>query len=572
MSDFTRQPNETLADYLQRVGAKVGLDTSTITNKQPQEEPLFRTVWFENLNHGNKKKATLSVRINLDSDKVIYTDRVKSRAEVVGFTMPQGSPNAGLFAHETRTPDGNDENNTYHMFRKEAVKFAMDAVTNELKRIKNLPDDRRGDYKPLSQINTELMEYLADKNQFFMDLQKQVSNVTSRNLPRINEYALYNDDKLTDFKATGRLPYNNPVNAEFTDEQRELVDSFLDTFLDEDNKLALSWYFGAALANVNIHDDRVSKMLLVSSARGGTGKSSLVSGLAQALFGDLFHDVVPSFDSYFVSNNRFATSTMPSSRLTIYSEADFCDTNVSKDHDFAGINHSAVKSLITDGYITEEKKTKDAFVKRIHGLHIVLSNYQPKIEEHTEALRRRILPVVVKASRMQDKAVKLGLVGQNRFNQYLNDNVQAFANYFVNVFLNNEYLYTYEDYDQDEFKQEIDRSYNEVRSENRDKRTKTNERISAVTGGELVDKIDQMAKIVDIPDISKLRSDITMAMSGCAVTGLRVENDVVYINSTKTHFARYGENALQLRKLLIDQFGPTVRKFKKRMIALKLES
>ena len=75
---------------------------------------------------------------------------------------------------------------------------------------------------------------------------------------------LYQGELSDKFKATGRVDYENPATAEFTEEQKHLVDTFLDTFLDDDSKLALSWYFGAALSNVDIHDDRVSKMMVVS--------------------------------------------------------------------------------------------------------------------------------------------------------------------------------------------------------------------------------------------------------------------------------------------------------------------
>ena len=95
-------------------------------------EPMFRTVTFENLLLTDKKPAKLSVRINLGVDNVIYTDRRKSRAEVVGFVMPNnGTEQAGLFVHETQKPEGDAENNTYHLFRIEATKYAMQAIEDE---------------------------------------------------------------------------------------------------------------------------------------------------------------------------------------------------------------------------------------------------------------------------------------------------------------------------------------------------------------------------------------------------------------------------------------------------------
>lgn len=535
------------------------------------QEPMFRTVTFENMLLTDKKPAKLSVRINLGVDNVIYTDRRKSRAEVVGFVMPNnGTEQAGLFVHETQKPEGDAENNTYHLFRLEAAKYALAAIDDECKRISNLPDETRANYKDLSVIRRQLLTYLQDKNDFYNDLHKQINIVTSRRLPRLNEYVMYADDKTAPFKVTARVPYNNPMKQDVTDKQKRIVDTVLDEFFDEDNKLALAWYFGAALSNVDIHDDRVSKLMVVSSARGGCGKSSLLTGLTKVLFGETYSDITPSFDEYFSSNNRFATSTLPMGRMTVYSEAQFADVNISDGHDFKGLNSSTIKSLITDGYMSDEKKNQDAVIKRVHGLHVVLSNYAPKITDATEALRRRLLPVVVKPSRMQDKASGMGLVGQNKFNQYLEDNAQAFANYFVSVFKANEYMFTYDDYDEDDFQAQIDESDAEVRETERNASKARKESIDAITKNDIKEAIKELAQLGQIPDVSDIISDISLAISNGLIENMRVDGNDLYIDSSKKAFSKYGAHSESLRKLMIEKFGPTVRKFQKRMIKVDL--
>ena len=560
---------ETTAEILKRLGVKVDHSQDDMFVEVAPTN-MFRTVIFENLKRGDKKPARLSVRLNFDSDQVIYTERVKSRAEVVGFVMPEGEHNEGLFVHETQMVDGESESNTYHQFRIQAVKYAQKAIEDEIKRISSLPAEKQEEYKNLSLISNQLLSYLMDKNEFFTDLQKQVNNITSRKLPRVNEYMLYDGELSSTFKATGRVLYANPTSVELTQEQKDLVDTFLDTFLDNDSKLALSWYFGAALSNVNIHDDRVSKMMIVSSGQGGSGKSSLITGLTKALMGDLYSTISPSFDSYFVSNNRFATSTLPTTRMTVYSEAEFNDPNLGNEHNFKGLDVSMIKSFIADGYISDEKKTKDAVIKRVHGLHVVLTNHVPVITDSAEALRRRLLPVVIKPTRMQDKAAQLGLVGQSTFNQYLVDNAQAFANYFVDIFTKNEYLFTYDDYDHEAFQDAIFENQQTNTRTKQEAEQELKAQAQAIANEDFTKVIDEFAEISGVSDTDELKKDIQLALSGGSLEHMRVSDGALYIDSSKHTFLKYPQGEA-LRKLLIKVFGPTVRKFQKRMIKVDLK-
>ena len=140
---------ETTAEILKRLGVKVDHSQDDMFVEVAPTN-MFRTVIFENLKRGDKKPARLSVRLNFDSDQVIYTERVKSRAEVVGFVMPEGEHNEGLFVHETQMVDGESESNTYHQFRIQAVKYAQKAIEDEIKRISSLPAEKQEEFNKFS--------------------------------------------------------------------------------------------------------------------------------------------------------------------------------------------------------------------------------------------------------------------------------------------------------------------------------------------------------------------------------------------------------------------------------------
>lgn len=542
-------------------------------------ESMFRAVKFENLEAGSKKAVRVSVRLNLTSDDVIFTDRIKSRAEVVGFENPE----TGLFVTQLQTPEDTDDiSSTYHQFRMAAVAYANQTIAQKLEALgnKSIEEYEKLGYKPLSRIRSDIEEYMSDLNEFYADLQKQVNNVVSRRLPRVNEFMLYADDDIQDFKTTGRVPYNNPMKAELTIEQRNIVENFLDVFLDDYNKKVISWYFGAALSNVQLHDDRVSKMLVVASKSSGSGKSSLITGLSNALMTSLFHWVTPSMDRFFMSSSRFASGTLPTTRLSIYSEADFADSSITDKHDFTGLATSTIKSLITDGYIADEKKYQNEIIKKLHGLHVVLTNHPPVITENTEALRRRFLALAVKPTRMQDKAKELDLWGQNKFNQFLIDNAQAFANYFVSVFNEDQYMFTDTDYDHYEFVDEIETESREMEQAEVqakiEEQTQENEpdvlkNEENPFGSDLIHFI-QKKGVDEHAQTQKLVTLINKAFTGDESSGIvRVADNNIYIDSTKGTILELGHNVLTVRAALIDRYGSPVKKFGKRMIKIPLE-
>lgn len=520
---------------------------------------LFRTVWFENLEKRSKKPARLSIRLNMASDSVIFVEKSR-KVSVVGFE----DPNTGLFVSST---DNENDDNVYQRFREVAIQYAFEELDKFLRKLEAMSAEEYSDldYKPISRISNELYEFLADRSALYRDLHSQVSLIESKAVPRVNERVLYEDDdaKSVDFRVTTKLPYKNPTNQTVTEEETKLVEDFLDPFLDDYNKKVLSWYFGAALSNVDIHDDRISKMLVVASSRGGSGKSSLINGLTNALFTDKFSAIAPSFDNYFVSNNRFSTGTLPITRFTVHSEADFCDTNYSSAHDFTGLSNSMIKSLITDGHVSHERKYVDSVVTRLHGLHAVLTNHPPVITDETEAFRRRFLPLVIKPTKMQTKAAHLDLVGQSKFDKFIADNAQAFANYFVNAFKADEYLFSETDYDRADFMSDINDSAQEVEDdvELATKRDTLQENV--------ISAVSELAQSVKA-DASRLINLISSSLNGGQDEHVRLDGTHLYIDSAKSYFYHLGKNMLILRSKLIDINGAPVKKYQKRMIKIDL--
>ena len=537
------------------------------------QKSMVRAVDLLNIMAEDKKPAKISVRLNIAEDDLIYTERTKSRAVVVGYTDPK----TGLFVTEVLDPtmDENEIPNVYKQFRDIAVSHAknkVDGLLNELSQM-NAEEYEKTGYKPLSRLRKELYAFLDDRNELYNELQKQVNIIESRRLPRVNEYLTYADDSIN-FKrmVTKRVPYNNPMNSRNTADQNKLVETFLDAFFDDYNKKVFAWYMGATLSNVDIHDDRISKMMVVASERGGSGKSTVVNGMVNALITPLYSSISPSFDRYFASNSRFATSGMTPKRMSVYSEADFADNSVvldknAKRHDFTGLDTSMIKSFITDGYIADEKKHKDEVIRKLHGLHIVLTNHPPVITDRTEALRRRILPLVVKPSRMQDKAEELGLWGQETFNNFLVENAQIFANYFVAVFNEDNYMFTDVEYNRDEFIEDIDESAEDIAEE---EETKERFQIESVKSVAITDTLRAIAiKSKARPD--RFVSDVEKTVLGHeGPETMRRDTHFLYIDSKKSAFLEYGKNALAMRNHLREIYGEPIKKFGRRMFAIRI--
>lgn len=524
--------------------------------------PLFRTVTFHNLGAKSKKPATVSARVTPSTKDLIYVRKIKSTNEVVGFIHPD----TGLFVTKVR-PHDTQSQLTHNTFRQLALDYAQDKVDAKLDELRGIeqdnPEQYKNLYRPLKIIDKQLSEYLADQHDFFADLDKQIAVIKSNTKPPANEYVLYADDDVTgDVMATTRVPYKNPKNGLVTEEQEKVVNDFLDVFLDDYNKLVLTWYFGAMLLNIPIYDSRVSKMMVVSSARGGSGKNTLVNALSNALLTDDFREVKSSFDLFFMNNNRFGSSQLTPLRLIQYSEAEWNDVPNGL-HNFDGLNISEIKSMITEGFIASEKKYEEVQMTRLSSFHAVLTNHPPVIDDDRSALNRRFLACVIKPNRMSDKGEELGMRTEQAIIQYVKEHVQAFANVCVRNFLDNEHAFSGLDYNYSDMVGDI----NESERQRLAKVDLEDKELSALKTHDIGEVITEMGNRRGV-DVKRLLEAIWEEKRNPKEGDIRWDGDTLYINSAKSALVKYG-TLLPLLPMLKRVYGSPKKKFGKRMFKIE---
>ena len=524
--------------------------------------PLFRTVYINNIVSGSKKPATISVRLTRSKEDLFYVKKVQSSTEVIGYK----DPNSGLFMTKLRNDD-TKSNLVHNMFRDMAWRYAQEQVTLKLEELAEMyeadSENYKTMYKPLNKIESELNEYLSDKHEFFVDLDKQISVFKSNTKPHTNEFVLYKDDEVTnDMFATIRMNYLNPTRQMLTDEDSKLVEQFLDVFLDDYNKQVLSWYFGAMLSNLPIYDERISKMMVVSSARGGSGKNTLINSLTNALLTDAYREIKSSFDVFYMLNNRFGTSQIIPLRLIQYSEAEFNDSPQGS-HNFDGLNISEIKSMISEGYVSSEKKYDDMQTTRLSSMHVVLTNNPPTIDVDRGALNRRILALIIKPSLMDEKGDLLGMDTEQKVYEFVEDNVQAFANYFVSKFNDNQYAFTQLDYNHSETVEDIaDGEYARMKQAGQDRKELTSSK-------DVTEVLSSLAERKNI-DIELLIKDIIKSRKTNDNPDIRWDGTTLYLNSKKDFMLSYGP-ILPLRNVLKSVYGDPIKKYGQRMYKLTAE-
>lgn len=532
---------------------------------------IFRKARIVNVRQDDKKPLAAELVLDQKSHGLLFTKRVNNRTEVCGFVDEK----TGMFIMDV---DGDVGDTAHIKFLKMAAKRAEDALNAEVLRQGREDEEIRNtqNYIPVDRACDLLEDYLYNPARFNADMGKQLSNFASRPMPNVNEYMVFDDDKAwnQDIYVTRRVPYANPSNRKLTGKEKAVVDGFLDVFFDAYNKQVFSWYMGACLSNVPIYDERVSRMAVMTSSHGGSGKSSLMSAITNAVFTEDYCQVKDDFDRFFLKSNRFGTDSLAVRRLTVYSEAAWgIERDGSCAHDFDGLNVSAIKSMITDGYITKEQKFGDTTTVRSAGFHMVLTNYLPCIGKEDIAMRRRILPILMRPTSMIDKAEKLNLMGRDTLEKFVSDNAELFAAYFVDAFKADEFMFIREEYNYDEEVEAATDSQNELDEESRENR----EALAAVKAQGFIEFVKKAEEQTGI-DLSLLKTDAQTTVGGKAPEGvgdhMRREtdgkNDAFYIDGSKSFLMRYGKAAPLIRKLLQDYYGPSVRKFHKRMFMIPL--
>lgn len=528
---------------------------------------IFRKVRITNTKASDKKPLAAEFVLDQKSHGLLFTKRQNNRTEVCGFV----DENTGLFVMDV---DGDVGDTAHIKFLKTAYRKAAEALNAEFLRQGREDEETKiaAGYYPVEQATAMLEDYLYNPARFNADMGKQLANFASRPMPNVNEYMVYKDDKAwnQDIYITSKVPYNNPATRTLTSAERTKVDNFLDVFFDGYNKKAFSWYMGAGLLNVPIYDERVSRMAVMTSSHGGSGKSSLMNAMVNGVFTEDYCSIKPGFDRFFLKSNRFGTDSLDVRRLTVYSEASWgVERDGTCEHNLDGLNVSEIKSMITDGFITKEPKFGEPVTVRSSGLHMVLTNHLPCITKEDVAMRRRILPILMRPTSMVDKAEALNLMGRDNLEKFVADNAEIFAAYFVETFKSDEYMFIRDEYD---FESEVEAA-TDSQCDLDEKAYEGRQVLAAVKANGFIE-FAKTAQEQTGADMSKLIEDAQFAVGGSPNKGteghMRVENDIFYIDGSKSFLMRYGKSAATIRKLLNEFYGPANRKFHKRMFCIPL--
>ena len=516
------------------------------------EHTLFERIELLNIENGSKKRAQLFIKPKVDG--LVYTNK-KNGLNIVGFVDNETE----LLVVDKTVRTGRQITTPHQRYHELAVEYAMEKFNDAMKMLE--ANSKELDlYKPISQIRAQINEWF-DINvfDFYKDLHKKLKELPTRQVPLYNEYIRYkNDEGDVNKLSSVILPYNNPKGL--LDKDVKHIDKFLDVFFEQESKEIFSWYMGAVMCNEPLQNDNVSKLLFVHG-KSGSGKSSLVLGLGQEMLSSELIHIASEFDSYFALNNRFATSDLTSRRLSIYNESDWGykeRNDLPHPHDFTGINAKAIQTLITDGYLDSEKKYEGKETTLKTGLHIILTNHIPIINDDNDALRRRFMPCMLKPTSMFEKAQELGIEGSG-FREYIGANALDFAIYFVgayNKFKNKfkHYIYSHTDYTSD-FEDEKKSLYEQAE----DKRSKL---IDAGRQGfdELLDEL-----MMQDYNIDALLVDLELDNDN-----IKHESGTLYINSSKVYFSSISKKGDFIRNLFMDLYGSPVKKYGKNCFVIDI--
>jgi len=396
--------------------------------------PLIANTKFLNLEKKYSRSASIKLILYLTPEgSPYYVNSAGSRTVLNGFQDPK----TGLFI--TNTSINNQKSNQKISVQKQLYnrlcQFAISAIKDKVKQLQYMQktDPTYGDtYKTPDQIQMELLDNLNDPSKFMADIKGQLRNMPDQPLPDLDTKILYSNSE--NGYATKRSDFKEPLHATY--DEKETVESFLSVFFDNDNMSIFSWFMGAVFLNKPMHDTHISKIPIIYSRAGGVGKSTLMNVLCQGLLGDTYSVNVPSFDKYFVSNDKFGSASMPKKRLVVYDEAEFNGSNIKDEmHDFKGLNESVIKSFITNGNLYVEPKYENAKIEKYDNMHFILTNFMPQIDSERIDLLRRFVAIQLKATSMNEKARQLKYMTLEDMINFVHENGQAFINYFADVYL-----------------------------------------------------------------------------------------------------------------------------------------
>lgn len=444
---------------------------------------------------------------------------------------------------------------------------------NQLKRIcDNDPDRYSATYKDLTAIDHQITEKLNSRYDIRTRIISELRSMTYRGPLHINEVLAFKDTVLTkDSCVTERLDYNDPHQCEGSSQaQREEILDFLRVFMDDENIKIFLWFMGAVLDNGDAGD--VAKMLIVSSAKGGNGKNTLIEAILRALLKG-FYDVKDSLDDFFSKKNKFLASSLIPLHVTVFSEADWSDSENS-DHDLSGFNINKLKTMISDGRFTSEAKFEKAETKiATHTFYITLTNHFPRVSPDDEALNRRFLPLALKSSSMIEKGHKLGLNNKQKLFNYVYEHRQDFADVCYDYYNHNRSEFLQSEYNQTEAIKSI-RQQDLAYAKQRKEQQKSFDDLKAIDPVKALKTLSKQSGI----DFNKLASLISSTnLSDATKSDFKFGNIfraekvngkyVIYVDASKKIMTEItGQETA--KKVFTNAFGKPVKKFDRRMFKL----
>lgn len=498
---------------------------------------LIQKVEYLNISCKAKAPARFNIRLsNVIDNPIYYVSKSGNSVSLEGYQ----SPSTGLFiTNDTLNDKVVDETakaackNTVYKGETSAIGCLYRELFFDMhKRISNYVSQLRKKqekdpkaydsvYKDPDVIAAELIDYLSNTSKFMTNVYSELRNLPLHDVPVLNNKLAYRDDDHTDIGVTDLVPFANPERQSLTDEQKELVEHFLSVFFDEDNLSVFSWMMGAVFMNEPIHAENISRFFLLYSSEGGVGKSTVMKLITEGLLPSSFAILLPEFDTYFLSGDRFRSSNLSQKRLVVYDEAIFNGpTDRENNHDFHGLNEDVIKTFATNGRLLLEKKFQAPKLAQFDNIHVILTNFLPVVPFTRKDLGRRFLPCMLKPTTMQEKARELNGMTTQQMIEYVYKHGQAFINYFAKTYSNDPYKYTNFVYHHDD--------------------TASEERTSVESNAKAVDAYhDQLKSLGAFEMLKKLGSDLDADASSLIADCKKAIPSDDYIQNSKRKFVTY---------------------------------
>ena len=560
---------------------------------------LIQKVEYLNLSCKAKAPARFTIRLsNVIDNPIYYVSKSGSSVSLEGYQ----SPSTGLFiTNDTlndrvvdKTAKAARENKVY-----KGETSAIGCLYRELffdmhKRISNYVSQLRKKqekdpkaydsvYKDPDVIAAELIDHLNNTAKFMTNVYSELRMLPLHDVPVLNSKLSYIDDDHTDVGVTDLVPVANPKRQALTQEQKDLVEHFLSVFFDEDNLSVFSWMMGAVFMNEPIHAENISRFFLLYSSEGGVGKSTVMKLITEGLLPSSFAILLPEFDTYFLSGDRFRSSNLSQRRLVVYDEAIFNGpTDRENNHDFHGINEDVIKTFATNGRLLLEKKFQAPKLAQFDNIHVILTNFLPIVPLTRKDLGRRFLPCMLKPTTMQEKARELNGMTTHQMIEYVHKHGQAFINYFAKTYGDDPYKYTNYVYHHDDTESEertsvesnskaVDSYHEKLKSLGAFEMLKTLGSDLAADASSLIDDCKKAIPSDDYIQNSK-RTEVMYTNQQYPNIHFSINKKTgkkfIYLSSAKSTFTKY-KNGLAIREMLLN-ISQRVKKFTQYVFELPL--